>query len=120
MDIVRLVKAITSPIMGVVRTVGAALPEIVGVDARLPPGSGALVGRLAGELLPAGDRVVELPGRVGGPDDLGRRLDEVPGGQVVRVGLERLMVLAASLIIVGIQIFFSSFLLSILGLRRRS
>ena len=27
--------------------------------------------------------------------------------------------LAASLIIVGIQIFFSSFLLSILGLRRR-
>jgi glycosyltransferase involved in cell wall biosynthesis len=33
---------------------------------------------------------------------------------------ERLMVLAASLIIVGIQVFFSSFLLSILGLRRRS
>ena len=33
---------------------------------------------------------------------------------------ERLMVLAASLIIVGLQIFFSSFLLSILGLRRRS
>jgi glycosyltransferase involved in cell wall biosynthesis len=33
---------------------------------------------------------------------------------------ERLMVLAASLIIVGVQIFFSSFLLSILGLRRRS
>ena len=32
---------------------------------------------------------------------------------------ERLMVLAASLIIVGVQIFFSSFLLSILGLRRR-
>jgi glycosyltransferase involved in cell wall biosynthesis len=32
---------------------------------------------------------------------------------------ERLAVLAASLIIVGIQIFFSSFLLSILGLRRR-
>jgi glycosyltransferase involved in cell wall biosynthesis len=31
---------------------------------------------------------------------------------------ERLAVLAASLIIVGIQIFFSSFLLSILGLRR--
>src|SRR6202165_2456480 len=33
---------------------------------------------------------------------------------------ERLAVVAASLMIVGIQIFFSSFLLSILGLRRRS
>ena len=33
---------------------------------------------------------------------------------------ERTAVLAATLIIVGIQIFFSSFLLSILGLRRRS
>jgi len=33
---------------------------------------------------------------------------------------ERLAVLAATLLIVGIQIFFSSFLLSILGLRRRS
>jgi glycosyltransferase involved in cell wall biosynthesis len=32
---------------------------------------------------------------------------------------ERLAVLAATLIIVGIQLFFSSFLLSILGLRRR-
>jgi hypothetical protein len=32
---------------------------------------------------------------------------------------ERLAVLAAALIIVGIQIFFSSFLLSIIGLRRR-
>ena len=32
----------------------------------------------------------------------------------------RLAVLAATLVIVGIQIFFSSFLLSILGLRRRS
>jgi uncharacterized membrane protein YcjF (UPF0283 family) len=31
---------------------------------------------------------------------------------------ERLAVLAASLIIIGIQVFFSSFLLSILGLRR--
>ena len=31
---------------------------------------------------------------------------------------ERLAVLAATLIVVGIQIFFSSFLLSILGLRR--
>jgi hypothetical protein len=31
---------------------------------------------------------------------------------------ERIAVLAATLIIVGIQIFFSSFLLSILGLRR--
>jgi hypothetical protein len=33
---------------------------------------------------------------------------------------ERLAVVAASLLIVGIQIFFSSFLLSILGLRRNS
>jgi hypothetical protein len=33
---------------------------------------------------------------------------------------ERLMVLAVTLIIVGMQVFFSSFLLSILGLRRRS
>ncbi len=32
---------------------------------------------------------------------------------------ENLAVLAATLIIVGIQVFFSSFLLSILGLRRR-
>jgi hypothetical protein len=32
---------------------------------------------------------------------------------------ERAAVVAASLVIVGIQIFFSSFLLSILGLRRR-
>src|SRR3954470_20378780 len=32
---------------------------------------------------------------------------------------ERLMILAAALIIVGIQVFFTSFLLSILGLRRR-
>jgi hypothetical protein len=32
---------------------------------------------------------------------------------------ERLAVLAATLIVVGIQVFFSSFLLSILGLRRR-
>jgi glycosyltransferase involved in cell wall biosynthesis len=35
------------------------------------------------------------------------------------LGEERLAVLAATLIIVGIQVFFSSFLLSILGLRRR-
>jgi glycosyltransferase involved in cell wall biosynthesis len=33
---------------------------------------------------------------------------------------ERLAVMAATLVIVGIQIFFTSFLLSILGLRRRS
>ena len=32
---------------------------------------------------------------------------------------ERTAVLAATLVIVGIQIFFTSFLLSILGLRRR-
>jgi hypothetical protein len=32
---------------------------------------------------------------------------------------ERLAVLAATLVIVGVQVFFSSFLLSILGLRRR-
>ncbi|MGZ4193660.1 MAG: glycosyltransferase family 2 protein, partial [Solirubrobacteraceae bacterium] len=36
-----------------------------------------------------------------------------------RLTYENLAVLAATLIIVGIQIFFSSFLLSILGLRRR-
>jgi hypothetical protein len=36
-----------------------------------------------------------------------------------QISEERLAVLAATLIIVGIQIFFSSFLLSILGLRRR-
>jgi hypothetical protein len=33
---------------------------------------------------------------------------------------ERLAVFAAALIIIGLQIFFSSFLLSILGLRRRT
>jgi hypothetical protein len=33
---------------------------------------------------------------------------------------ERLAVLAASLVIIGLQIFFTSFLLSILGLRRRT
>ena len=33
---------------------------------------------------------------------------------------ERLAVLSATLIILGVQVFFSSFLLSILGLRRRS
>jgi glycosyltransferase involved in cell wall biosynthesis len=33
---------------------------------------------------------------------------------------ERLAIMAAALIIIGLQIFFSSFLLSILGLRRRS
>jgi len=32
---------------------------------------------------------------------------------------ERLAIIAAALLVVGIQIFFSSFLLSILGLRRR-
>ena len=36
-----------------------------------------------------------------------------------QLGEERLAVAAATLIIVGIQIFFSSFLLSILGLRRQ-
>ena len=35
------------------------------------------------------------------------------------LGLERLAVVAFELLIVGLQIFFSSFLLSILGLRRR-
>lgn len=35
------------------------------------------------------------------------------------LGEERLAILAATLVIVGIQIFFSSFLLSIIGLRRR-
>jgi hypothetical protein len=33
---------------------------------------------------------------------------------------ERLAVFGATLMIVGLQIFFSSFLLSILGLRRRN
>jgi len=33
---------------------------------------------------------------------------------------ERLAILAATLVIVGVQVFFSSFLLSILGLRRRA
>jgi hypothetical protein len=32
---------------------------------------------------------------------------------------ERLAILAATLIIIGVQVVFSSFLLSILGLRRR-
>jgi hypothetical protein len=32
---------------------------------------------------------------------------------------ERLAVLAAALVIIGLQVFFTSFLLSILGLRRR-
>ena len=36
------------------------------------------------------------------------------------LGQERLAIVAATLIIVGMQIFFSSFLLSILGLRRRA
>jgi len=36
-----------------------------------------------------------------------------------RLSEERLAVLAATLVIVGMQVFFSSFLLSILGLRRR-
>ncbi len=35
------------------------------------------------------------------------------------LGEEKLAVIGATLIIIGIQIFFSSFLLSILGLRRR-
>ena len=39
-------------------------------------------------------------------------------GVVVSLSEERLAVLAATLVIVGIQIFFASFLLSILGLRR--
>jgi glycosyltransferase involved in cell wall biosynthesis len=36
------------------------------------------------------------------------------------LGEERLAILAATLVIVGIQVFFSSFLLSILGLRRQT
>ena len=36
------------------------------------------------------------------------------------LGEERLAIAAATLLIVGVQIFFSSFLLSILGLRRTS
>jgi hypothetical protein len=37
-----------------------------------------------------------------------------------RLGEEQLAVLAAALVIIGIQVVFSSFLLSILGLRRRN
>ena len=50
-----------------------------------------------------------------------RRSSSAPGSRTGFGALseERLAVLAASLMIVGIQIFFSSFLLSILGLRRR-
>jgi hypothetical protein len=36
-----------------------------------------------------------------------------------RLSEEKLMVLGATLVIVGVQVFFTSFLLSILGLRRR-
>jgi hypothetical protein len=36
------------------------------------------------------------------------------------LGEERLAIMALTLVIVGIQVFFSSFLLSILGLRRRA
>jgi hypothetical protein len=36
------------------------------------------------------------------------------------LGEERLAILAATFVIVGIQIFFTSFLLSIMGLRRRA
>ena len=32
---------------------------------------------------------------------------------------ERITILAATLVIVGVQVFFTSFLLSLLGLRRR-
>jgi hypothetical protein len=35
------------------------------------------------------------------------------------LGLNKLAVVAFTLLVVGLQIFFSSFLLSILGLRRR-
>jgi len=47
---------------------------------------------------------------------VGKWIDRGFGG----LSEERLAVLAATLLIVGLQIFFSSFLLSILGLRRRS
>jgi hypothetical protein len=33
---------------------------------------------------------------------------------------ERLAILAATLLIVGVQVFFTSFLLSLIGLRRRA
>ena len=45
-------------------------------------------------------------------------IDWIPSG-FGALAEENLAVLAATLVIVGIQIFFSSFLLSILGLRRR-
>ena len=47
-----------------------------------------------------------------------RDRDRLDQPRLRRARKERLAVLAATLIIVGIQIFFSSFLLSILGLRR--
>jgi glycosyltransferase involved in cell wall biosynthesis len=47
---------------------------------------------------------------------IGKWIDRGFGG----LSEERLAVLAATLLIVGLQIFFSSFLLSILGLRRRA
>ncbi|HVR04972.1 MAG TPA: glycosyltransferase family 2 protein, partial [Solirubrobacteraceae bacterium] len=46
-------------------------------------------------------------------------LGEWISGGFGRLAYEQLAVFAAALVVVGIQIFFSSFLLSILGLRRR-
>jgi hypothetical protein len=46
---------------------------------------------------------------------VGRWIDRGLGA----LGEEQLAVFAATLIVVGIQVFFSSFLLSIIGLRRR-
>jgi glycosyltransferase involved in cell wall biosynthesis len=59
--------------------------------------------------------LVVLAGLVVGAVILGIWIDRGFGA----LSEERLAVLAATLVIVGIQIFFSSFLLSIIGLRRR-
>ena len=40
-------------------------------------------------------------------------------GGLGSLGEERVTILAATLVIVGVQVFFTSFLLSILSLRRR-
>ena len=74
---------------------------------------------------PVAEKLVTLSNQVGGLFTL---VGLVMGAPIVATWIahglgsladERLAVVAASVIIVGIQIFFSSFLLSILGLRRR-
>jgi hypothetical protein len=59
---------------------------------------------------------IALAGFVVGAVIVGQWIDRGLGA----LSEERLAILAATLMIVGVQIFFSSFLLSILGLRRRT